>query len=108
MGFLFNAIWGILIAIAILRSPLFASWRWIGWVGLVFSIGILGNPLSDLSLNFVPTTKYYFTTNLPVVNVFYLISYSLWTIWLIIPAIRLLLLRSQNVAVQEKLAEAWN
>lgn len=67
LGFLFNAIWGILISIAILRSPLFVGrrWQWVGIVGIVLSAGILGNPLQDLSLNFAPANTYYFISNLP-------------------------------------------
>ncbi len=99
LGFLFNAVWGILISIAILRSPLFAGrqWRWIGIVGIILSAGILGNPLQDLSLNFAPADTYYFISNLTLVNLTYLISYALWAIWLIAPAIRLLTIRKQAV-----------
>ncbi len=100
LGFLFNAVWGILLSIAILRSPLFTgrSWRWIGIVGIILSVGILGNPLQDLSLNFAPTAPYYFISNLTQINLIYLISYALWAIWLIAPAIRLLVLRREQIA----------
>jgi hypothetical protein len=100
LGFLFNALWGILLSIAILRSPLFAGprWRWIGVMGIILSVGILGNPLQDLSLNFTPTAPYYFISNLTLVNLTYLISYALWAIWLIAPAIRLLVLRREQIA----------
>ena len=99
LGFLFNAVWGILLSIAILRSPLFAErrWRWIGIVGIVLSAGILCNPLQDLSLNFAPVNTYYFISNLTLVNLTYLISYALWAIWLIAPAIRLLTVRKQDI-----------
>ncbi len=97
LGFLFNAVWGILLSIAILRSPLFTGrrWRWVGIVGFVLSAGVLGNPLQDLSLNFVSTNTYYFISNLTLVNLIYLISYALWAVWLIAPAVRLLTLREQ-------------
>ena len=99
LGFLFNAVWGILLSTAMLRSPLFAGprWRWVGIVGIVLSAGILGNPLQDLSLNFAPANTYYFISNLTLVNLTYLISYALWAIWLIAPAVRLLTLRKQTI-----------
>lgn len=99
LGFLFNAVWGILLSIAILRSPLFAGprWRWIGVVGIILSVGMLGNPLQDLSLNFAPAAPYYFISNLTLVNLIYLISYALWAIWLVAPAVRLLVLRGEQI-----------
>ena len=97
LGFLFNAAWGVLVGIAILRSPLFVRWQWLGWLGIIFSIGILGNPLGDLGLTFLPTRTAYFATTVPAVTVIYLVSYSLWVVWLIALAVRLLLLKQQTL-----------
>jgi hypothetical protein len=97
LGFLFNAAWGILVGIAILRSPLFSTWKWVGWLGILFSIGILGNPFGDLGLTFLPTSTAYFATTIPLVTLIYLISYSLWIVWLIVVAVRLLLLNRRKL-----------
>ena len=91
LGFLLNALWGVLISVALIRSPLFASrwWHWLGWVGIALSLGILGNPLEDLGLNYITAGTSYFHTTLPIFNTIYLVSFSLWSLWLIPLAIRL-------------------
>jgi hypothetical protein len=97
LGFLLNAVWGVLVAVAVLRSPLFAGWKWVGWLGILFSLGILGNPLGDLGLSFVPTSSSYFATTIPTVTLIYLVSYSLWIAWLVVLALRLLLLNQKKL-----------
>ncbi len=74
LGYLFTALWSILIALAMPKSKHFSSW--LGWMGGVLAVGILLGTLEPAGVPFVG-----------LINV---IAYSLWAIWIIMLGVRLL------------------
>lgn len=75
LGYLFTALWSILIALAMPKSKHFSSW--LGWMGGVLAVGILLGTLEPAGVPFVG-----------LINV---IAYSLWAVWIIMLGARLLM-----------------
>lgn len=75
LGYLFTALWTILIAFAMSKSKDFATW--LSWMGGVLAVGIL---LGMLEL-----------VGVPLVGSINAIAYSLWAVWLVILGVRLLI-----------------
>ncbi len=75
LGYLFTALWSILIALAMPKSKHFSSW--LGWMGGVLAVGILFGTLEPAGVPFVG-----------LINV---IAYSLWAVWIIMLGVRLLM-----------------
>ena len=73
LGYLFTALWTILIALAMPKSKHFSTW--LGWMGAVCAVGILFGTLEPAGVSFVG-----------LVNA---IAYIVWAIWLVILGIRL-------------------
>jgi hypothetical protein len=68
LGYLFTGLWTALVALALLRSPLFGRLRWwLGLLGLVSAVGILAGILEFLG----------FPLAADVVTV----AYILWSVW---------------------------
>lgn len=74
LGYLFTAIWTILIALAMPKSRYFSTW--LAWTGGILAIGILLGVLEPIGVPFVGAVN--------------AIAYSLWAIWLVIVGVRLL------------------
>jgi hypothetical protein len=74
LGYLFTALWTLLIAFAMPKSKYFSTW--LGWIGAVCAVGILLGTLEPAGVPFVG-----------VVNA---IVYILWAVWLIFLGVRLL------------------
>ena len=79
LGYLFTALWSILIALAMLKSKHFSSW--LGWMGGVLAVGILLGTLEPAGV--------------PLVGLINVIAYSLWAVWLVILGVRLLIKKEQ-------------
>jgi len=75
LGFLFTSIWSVFIALAITQSPLFNAW--LGWIGLLPAIGIFIGIFEEAGFKAAAAIN--------------AISYILWSLWLIIVGIVLLL-----------------
>lgn len=75
LGYLFTALWTILIALAMPKSKHFSSW--LGWMGGVLAVGILLGTLEPAGV--------------PLVGLINVIAYSLWAVWLVILGVRLLI-----------------
>ena len=78
LGYLFTALWTILIAFAMPKSKVFATW--LGWMGGMLAIGILLGTLEPVGVPFVGAIN--------------AIAYGLWAVWLVILGIRLLVKRA--------------
>lgn len=74
LGYLFSALWTILIALAMPKSKHFSNW--LGWMGGVLAVGILLGALEPAGV--------------PIVGAINAIAYSLWAVWLFILGVRLL------------------
>ena len=75
LGYLFTALWSILIALAMPKSKYFSTW--LGWMGGVLAVGILLGTLEPAGV--------------PLVGLINVIAYSLWAVWIIMLGIRLLM-----------------
>jgi len=75
LGYLFTSIWTALIALAVTQSSLFSAW--LGWVGLIPAIGIFIGIFEE--------------SGFKAAGAITAISYILWSIWLIILGVVLLL-----------------
>jgi hypothetical protein len=73
LGYLFTALWTILISLAMPKSRIFSGWQ--GWLGMVLAIGILLGTLEPAGVPFVGALN--------------AIAYSLWAVWLIILGVTL-------------------
>jgi hypothetical protein len=79
LGYIFTALWSILIALAMPKSRYFSTW--IGWMGVVLAVGILLGALEPAGVPFVG-----------LVNA---VAYSLWAIWIVILGVRLLIVKEK-------------
>jgi hypothetical protein len=79
LGYIFTALWSILIALAMPKSKYFSTW--IAWVGIVLALGILLGTLEPAGV--------------PFVGLINAIAYSLWAIWIVILGIRLLIVKEK-------------
>lgn len=75
LGYLFTSIWTAFVALAVTRSPLFSAW--LGWVGFIPAIGIFIGVFEESGFKAAGTIT--------------AISYILWSIWLIVLGVVLLL-----------------
>ncbi len=74
LGYLFTALWTILIALAMPKSKIFSAWQ--GWLGLALALGILLGTLEPAGVQFVGAVN--------------AIAYSLWALWLVLVGVTLL------------------
>ena len=74
LGYLFTALWSILISLAMPKSKIFSAW--LGWMGILSALGILVGVLEPAGVPFVG-----------LVNA---IAYIVWALWVILLGIRLL------------------
>lgn len=79
LGYLFTALWTILIAFAMQKSKYFNTW--LGWMGGVLAIGILLGTLEPVGVPFVGAVN--------------AIAYSLWAVWIVILGVRLLIVKEK-------------
>ena len=87
LGYLFTGLWTALVALAVLRSPLFGRLgRWFGLLGLVSAAGILTGTSEFVG----------FTLAADVVTV----AYILWSVWLLAFGIALLWRAERSGALQ--------
>ena len=71
LGYLFTGLWTALVALAVLRSPLFGRFgRWFGILGLISAIGILAGTLEFAGVALAADTV--------------AVAYVLWSVWLLI------------------------
>ena len=75
LGYLLTSIWTALIALAVTQSPLFSAW--LGWIGFLAAIGIFIGLFEEAGFKAAGAIN--------------AISYILWSLWLIIIGIVLLL-----------------
>ena len=75
LGYLLTSIWTALIALAITQSPLFSTW--LGWIGFLPALGIFIGLFEEAGFKAASAIN--------------AISYILWSLWLIIVGIVLLL-----------------
>jgi len=79
LGYLFTGLWTVLVALAMFGSPL-PFWRWLGILGMLSAVGILVGTLEPAGFE-------------PAANIV-VVGYILWSIWLALTGIFLLLPRS--------------
>lgn len=77
LGYIFTALWSILIAFAMPKSKFFSTW--IGWMGAICAIGILVGASEPFGV--------------PVAGLVNAIAYILWAIWLGILGVCLLVIK---------------
>ena len=77
LGYLSTSLWTFLIAILMLRSPLFG--RWLGWSGMVLAIGVATGLLEPAGWELAG-----------IINA---LSYLAWALWLIVVGLVLLIRR---------------
>ncbi len=71
LGYLFTALWTILIGTAMMKSPHFRGW--LGWVGIFSAVGILFGLLEP--------------TGVPLAGLINAFAYIVWAIWMVIVGI---------------------
>ncbi len=74
LGYLFTALWTILIALAMPKSKIFTTWQ--GWLGAILAVGILLGTLEPAGMPFFGAVN--------------AIAYSLWALWLVVVGVYLL------------------
>lgn len=79
LGYLFTAMWSILIAFAMPKSKHFSTW--LGWMGIISSVGILLGTLEPAGV--------------PFVGLINALSYIVWAVWIVIIGIRLLIVKEK-------------
>src|SRR5512145_959608 len=79
LGYLFTALWSILIALAMPVSNYFSAW--LCWMGAILAVGILLGALEPAGV--------------PLVGLINAIAYSLWAIWILILGVRLLIAKEK-------------
>jgi hypothetical protein len=80
LGYLFTALWSLLTAGVMLNSPGFG--RWVGWIGIISSLGILLGTLEPAGVPFAG-----------LVNA---MAYVLWAVWLVVVGAFVLRLKVEN------------
>jgi hypothetical protein len=74
LGYLFTALWSIMISLAMPKSKIFSAW--LGWMGILSALGILVGILEPAGVPFVG-----------LVNA---MAYIVWALWVILLGVRLL------------------
>lgn len=90
LGYMSTSIWTFLVALLMVRSPLFG--RWLGVSGMALALGVATGLLEPAGVPFVGAIN--------------AISYLAWALWLIIVGVVLLARRPAAVAAQHTLAVA--
>jgi hypothetical protein len=80
LGYLFTALWSLLVGLAMLASPRFP--KWLGWIGIMSGVGILLGVFEPAGLTWAG-----------MVNA---LAYILWALWLLVSGIYLIR-RGQNL-----------
>lgn len=75
LGYLFTSIWTLLVGVAMISSPLFASW--IGWIAIIPAIGLFIGIFEEAGVK--------------AAGMVTAISYIVWSLWLVAAGINLLL-----------------
>ena len=79
LGYMFTALWTIIIGIAMMKSPRFPGW--LGWAGIVSATGILSGLLEPAGV--------------PLAGLINAIAYIAWAIWMVIAGIFVLRIKNQ-------------
>jgi hypothetical protein len=74
LGYLFTALWSILISLAMPKSKIFSAW--LGWMGIASALGILVGVLEPAGV--------------PFVGLINAMAYIVWALWVILLGVRLL------------------
>ena len=74
LGYLFTALWSVLIGFAMMNSPRFS--KWLGRTGIIFAAGILVGTLESAGV--------------PFVGLINAVSYIFWAIWMMVAGVNLL------------------
>jgi hypothetical protein len=74
LGYLFTALWSILVGAAMLQTSRFRPW--LAWIGIAASLGILSGVLEPIGV--------------PLVGMINAMAYILWAGWLVITGLFLL------------------
>ena len=74
LGYLFTALWTILIGLAMPKSKIFSAWQ--GWLGIALVLGILLGTLEPVGVPFVGAVN--------------AIAYSFWALWLVLVGVTLI------------------
>lgn len=74
LGFLFTALWTILISLTMPKSKLFSAW--LAWMGIISATGILVGMLEPAGVQFAGPVN--------------AIAYIIWAIWLVILGVRMI------------------
>jgi hypothetical protein len=77
LGYIFTALWTILVSLAMPKSKYFRPW--LGWMGIALALGILLGTLEPAGV--------------PFVGLINAIAYSVWAVWIVILGIRLLIVK---------------
>lgn len=85
LGYLFTALWTILIGIAMMKTPHFRGW--LGWVGIFSAVGILFGLLEPAGLSLAG-----------LINAF---AYIVWAVWMVIVGIFVLRLKDNNFQTEK-------
>lgn len=80
LGYLFTALWSLLIAISILKASHFKGW--VGWLGIVSAAGILVGTLESAGV--------------PFVGLINAIAYIIWAVWLVIVGVFLMRVKAEQ------------
>jgi hypothetical protein len=79
LGYIFTALWTILISLAMPKSKYFRPW--LGWMGIALAFGILLGALEPAGV--------------PLAGLINAIAYSVWAVWIVILGIRLLIVKEK-------------
>ena len=85
LGYLFTALWTILIGIAMMKTPHFRGW--LGWVGIFSAVGILFGLLEPAGL--------------PLAGLINAFAYIVWAVWMVIVGIFVLRLKNNNFQTEK-------
>ena len=81
LGYLSTSVWSFLIALNMLRLPLFG--RWLGWSGMLLALGIAVGLLEPAGLELAGTIN--------------ALSYLAWAIWLMVVGVVMIVRRGESV-----------
>ncbi|KPV51598.1 hypothetical protein SE17_20260 [Kouleothrix aurantiaca] len=81
LGYLSTSVWSLLIALNMLRLPLFG--RWLGWSGMLLALGIAVGLLEPAGLELAGTIN--------------ALSYLAWAIWLMVVGVVMIVRRGESV-----------
>ena len=80
LGYLFTALWSLLIAISILKASHIKGW--VAWLGIVSAVGILVGTLEP--------------TGLPFVGLINAMAYIIWAVWLVIVGVFVIRVKAEK------------